>query len=95
MLVLPNLRLNSPVLDLAHRFGISTAAVSRTLLKWLTQMDIRLKSLIIWPDRKDLQKTMPKSFQVVFGEKVAIILDCFEIFIGRPSNLQTRAMVQL
>ena len=55
-------------------------------------MDIRLKSLIIWPDRECLQKTMPNCFQVAFGKKVAIILDCFEIFIERPSNLLARAM---
>ena len=91
MLVLLKLRLNSPVLDLVYRFIISAATVSRILLKWLTQMDIRLKSLIIWPDRECLQKTMPSCFQVAFGKKVAIILDCFEIFIEQPSNLQARA----
>ena len=77
------LRLNSPVVDLAYRFDISPATVSRILLKWLTQMDIRLKSLIIWPERDDLQKTMPNCLQVSFGKKVAIIVDCFEIFLER------------
>ena len=46
---------------------------------------------IIWPDRDTLQKTMPDCFQVAFGKKVAVILDYFEIFIERPSGLQTRA----
>ena len=35
---------------------------------------------------------MPNCFQVAFGKKVAIVLDCFEIFIERPSNLKARAM---
>ena len=26
-----------------------------------------------------------------FGTKVALIIDCFEVFIERPSNLQVRA----
>lgn len=91
MLVMLKLRLSSPIVDLAYRFDVSPATVSRLLLKWLTQMDIRLKSLIIWPEREDLQKTMPKCFQVSFGKKVAIIIDCFEIFLERPSNLQARA----
>ena len=30
---------------------------------------------------------MPKRFQESFGLKVAIIIDCFEIFIEHPSNL--------
>ena len=45
---------------------------------------------IIWPERGSLQKTMPDCFQQSFGKKVAIIIDCFEIFIERPSNLQAR-----
>ena len=53
-------------------------------------MDIRLQDLIIWPDRESLQKTMPECFREFFGKNVAIIADCFEIFIERPSNLQAR-----
>ena len=34
---------------------------------------------------------MPACFQASFGKKVAIIIDCFEIFLDRPSNLQARA----
>ena len=55
-------------------------------------MDIRLQGLIMWPDRDSLRKTMPICFQKAFGKKVALIIDCFEIFVERPSNLQARAM---
>jgi len=34
---------------------------------------------------------MPMEFRKSFGLKVAIIIDCFEIFIERPSNLLARA----
>ena len=34
---------------------------------------------------------MPMCFQQSFGKKVAIIIDCFEVFLERPSNLQARA----
>ena len=54
-------------------------------------MDIRLRDLIIWPDRENLRKTMPMCFQESFGKKVAIIIDCFEIFLDHPTNLQARA----
>ena len=85
------LRLNCPIQDLAYRFDISKATVSRIILKWLIQMDIRLQALIIWPDRDSLRKTMPECFQEAFGRKVAVIFDCFEIFLERPFNLQARA----
>jgi len=52
-------------------------------------MDIRLQDLIIWPERDCLQKIMPECFQQSFGKK-AVIIDCFEIFIEQPSNLQAR-----
>ena len=85
------LSLNTPIEDLGYRFRVSTSTVSRILLKWLRQMDIRMKDLIHWPDRDALQKTMPVCFQESFGKKVAIIIDCFEIFIERPSSLEARA----
>ena len=54
-------------------------------------MDLRLQDLIIWPDRDVLQKTMPVCFQASFGKKVAVIIDRFEKFIDRPSNLSAHA----
>ena len=35
---------------------------------------------------------MPTCFQKSFGKKVAVILDCFKIFVKHPPNLQARAM---
>ena len=91
MCAMLKLRLNTPLQGLAYQFGICKATVSRIILKWLTQIDIRLQDLIIWPDRESLRKTMPMCFQESFGKKVAVIIDCFEIFLNRPSNLQARA----
>ena len=54
-------------------------------------MDIRLSPLINWPEREDLWRTMPKCFQYLFGKKTTVIIDCFKVFIERPSNLLTRA----
>lgn len=34
---------------------------------------------------------MPECFQVAFEHKVAVIIDCFEIFVEKPSNLKARA----
>ena len=85
------LRLNCPVQDLAYRLNVSCSTISRIFLKWMTAMDKCLHTLILWPDREALWKTMPECFRASFGTKVAVIIDCFEIFIERPSNLQARA----
>ena len=63
--------------------------VSRTFSTWLTVMDIRLSPIIRWPERDELWHTMPLCFQFSFGKKTTIIIDCFEIFIERPSNINT------
>ena len=34
---------------------------------------------------------MPQCFQGAFGNKTTVIIDCFEVFISRPSNLMARA----
>jgi len=33
---------------------------------------------------------MPQYFRESFGSKVAVIIDCFKVFIERPSNLKAR-----
>ena len=54
-------------------------------------MDVRLSPLISWPSREQLQRTMPKCFMDSFGLKTSVIINCFEIFIDRASNLLARA----
>ena len=34
---------------------------------------------------------MPVCFQYSFGKKVTVIIDCFEVFFEKPSNLLARA----
>lgn len=51
-----------------------------------------MRDLNYWPDREALQKTMPVCFQESFGKSIAIIMDCFKVFIERPSNLEARAI---
>ena len=94
MCILLKLRMNTSHEYLAYRFGISPSTVSRIFLKWLKQMDLRLSNLIMWPDRDALRKRC-RMFSRSFWKKVAIIIDCFEIFLDRPSNLQARASTWL
>jgi hypothetical protein len=72
------------------RIVIST--VSRTFHSLLDAMDVIAKKLIVWPDRETLRTSMPMSFRTFF-KQCAVIIDCSEIFIERPSDLLARATV--
>ena len=91
VLVLMRLRLNLGVQDLGYRFNVTPSCVSKIFLDTIHVMCTRMKPLILWPEREQLQISMPMEFRKYFGVKVSIIIDCFEIFIERPSNLLARA----
>ena len=90
IMVLIKLRLGLFEQDLAYIFCVSQSTVSRIFQKWITVMSVRLAFLVKWPDRDQLQKTMPSCFREHFP-RCAVILDCFEIFIEKPSDLTARA----
>lgn len=90
MLTLMRLRLSLSGQDLAYRFGVHSSTVSRTFNNVLDILYARLKCLIIWPKRDVLRKTLPMDFRK-HSPNCAVIIDCFEIFIDRPSNLKARA----
>lgn len=91
IIVLMKLRLNVPLQDLAYRFMVSRSTVSRIISHWLIVMDTWLKEMIYWPERDELWATMPMCFQYSFGRKITVVIDCFEVFIDKPSNLLARA----
>ena len=90
LMVLMKLRLNLTDQDLGYRFGISQSTVSKIWMKVINIMYVRLKSFIMWPEREQLRKTMPLTFRNSFSKCICII-DCFEIFCERPSDLMARA----
>ena len=54
-------------------------------------MGTRLSPLIHWPECAELWSTMPECFQYSFGKRITVIIDFFEIFIEKPSNLLAQA----
>ncbi|XP_004207043.1 uncharacterized protein LOC101235643 [Hydra vulgaris] len=90
-LTLMRLRLNLFNRDLAYRFETSKLTSSKVFLRWIDIMYFRMKHLIKWPARNELIETMPLCFRKYFETKVAVIIDCFEIFINKPPNLCARA----
>ena len=91
ILTLMRLRLNLSVLFLSYEFGISQSSVSRIFSSVIDAMFARMKPFIHWPERETLQKTMPIQFRKHFGKRCCVIIDCFDVFIERPSNLKARA----
>ena len=89
-MILMRFRLGLLEQDLAYRFGISQPSVSRILHKWLPIVATRLSFLVTWPKMEKLRKTLPACFRESFP-KCSVIIDCFEIFIEKPSDLTGRA----
>ena len=48
-------------------------------------------SLIKWPERDAIQRTIPFCFHIHYGLRVTAIIDCFELFIEKPSSLFAKA----
>ena len=90
IMTLLKLRLGLGDQDLAYRFNISQPTVSRYFTRWLNLLYTKLSCLIFWPDRDILLKTMPAEFRKHF-RRCAIVIDCFELFIQRPTSLAARA----
>ena len=90
LLTLMRLRLSLSVQDLGYRFGIHKSTVCRIFSNILEVLFVRLKCLIVWPSRDVLRKTLPMDFRK-HCPKCVVIIDCFEIFIDRPTDLLARA----
>lgn len=83
--------MNLSVQYLADKFSVSQGTISKSFQSTLNVMYIKLQPLVYWPTKDEQVATMPMEFRKYFGLNVAVIIDCFEIFIERPSNLKARA----
>uniref|UniRef100_A0AAV2JKK3 Transposase Helix-turn-helix domain-containing protein n=1 Tax=Knipowitschia caucasica TaxID=637954 RepID=A0AAV2JKK3_KNICA len=69
IMVLMKLRLDLGQQDLAYRFSVSTSCVSKVFLDVVHVLFVRLRGLVLWPDRVDLLMSMPMEFRKDFGVK--------------------------
>ena len=90
LMVLMRLRKNLQFDDLAYRFGIHKSTISRLFNQLIEILYVKLKFLIVWPDCDALLLTMPMCFRK-YSPNCAIVIDCFEIFIEKPSDLMASA----
>ena len=90
LMILMKIRLGCLNKDLAFRFSVSEATVSRILHQWIPKVASSLKCLIIWPENDVTRSQVPESFKPTY-KKVVSTIDCFEVFTERPHNLTARA----
>ncbi|XP_056313980.1 uncharacterized protein LOC130229290 [Danio aesculapii] len=71
--------------DLAVRFNLSKATVSRICITWANYLYFMLGTLPVWPSREAVDELMPPCFKNTFP-KTRVVLDCTEIHIQTASS---------
>ena len=87
--VLLKLKLGLLNRDISIRFGIKTQLTSKIYHYYLPLLAKELAFLIVWPERNTLRKNLPPCFTSF--KNCCVIIDCTEIYIERPSNINARA----
>ena len=90
-LVLMKLKLGLTNRDLAIRFNLDEAKVSKIFREWIKPLSVLLTNRIVWPDRETVWKNLPFSFSSF--KNCVCIIDCTTIFIERPQNQLARAQM--
>ena len=90
LMTLVRLRLNLKVVDLAFRFGVSPAVVSRYFTTWICYLYHHLKEINWMPSVEQVAGTLPPVFRERYPNTYAII-DGSEIFIETPSDLHIQS----
>lgn len=86
LLVLLKLRLGLSTIDLAVRFHVSEATVSKLFTTWINYLYVRLGDLKIWPHRNVIIANTRPNFKEKYPNTV-IIIDATELRIQTPSSL--------
>ena len=90
LLVLAKIKLGLLHSDLAVRAGTTCSVISRIFAAWVPVLSQVCKHFVLWPDPDTRYLTLPSAFVKKFAN-VSGIVDCFEVFIDRPSLLKSRA----
>jgi len=91
LLTLMRIRLNLPIAFLSYLFGVHMSTISRVFTNVINILNDNLVPVcVVWPDRDDVQTSLPMCFRKSFKQCMSVI-DCFEITIDRPKDLKARA----
>lgn len=89
LLTLMWLRLGLLKKDLADRFKISETLCGQIFNSWVTAMHKVLSSLVFWPSKQQILATKPNRYRHL--PDLRAIIDCSEIFIETPKDLNLQA----
>ncbi|XP_055623695.1 uncharacterized protein LOC129767100 [Toxorhynchites rutilus septentrionalis] len=90
---LAKLRLDLDLTLIAYMSGVHVSTVSRYFRKCIYVMFQRMKGLVSWPSRESVQNSMPECFKRHFGNKVSVVIDCFEVLTEKPSDVLQAAQM--
>ena len=75
--------------DLADRFKICFATVSKIFQSWIRTMAKYISSIVYMPEEMQIRENLPERFEN--KRNVVAIIDCSEIFIETPENLELQS----
>lgn len=90
LLVLMRLRLGLTNKDLADRFNISESLASSIFQTWLTPMSKIIGAMVYWPPKEEIIASKPARYRHL--PDLVSIIDCSEIFIETPKNMDLQFM---
>lgn len=90
-MVLMKLRLGLLNQDLADRFGVSQSHVSCIFNTWIKVLSKFLISLVFNPTKDIVQENLPPTFRNKTYSSVRHIIDCSEVYLETPHNLEMQS----
>ncbi len=72
-------------LELADRFNVSQATISRLLITWLNYFYFYFGSIPIWPTRDVIDKNMQEIFKPDCI-RTRLVIACTELYVQKPSR---------
>ncbi|XP_073701821.1 uncharacterized protein [Garra rufa] len=93
LLTLMRLRLDLKNQDLAYRFGVKVATVTRTVHRIINIMFTTLvPTAVFWPSRVELRKNLPAALLCTYPD-CAVIVDCFRVSLEKALNVDVNQEV--
>ena len=76
---------------IADMFGVSDTTVSQVFNTWIKFLSLQMSPLIFWPTKEDIFSSFPSSLPKKYRH-LRCTIDCTEIFIEKPRNLELQSM---
>ncbi|XP_062583089.1 uncharacterized protein LOC134244859 [Saccostrea cucullata] len=76
--------------DLATRFNISAPHISKIFTTWIKILSKFLGTLVFNPSKEVVRENLPPAFRSKKYSSVRHIIDCTEVFLEKPQNLEVQ-----